>query len=304
MTQGITVEINELIALKRFADLVHYRPENKALRSGNHLSRLRGRGMAFSEVRHYQAGDEMRHMEWRVTARTGRPHIKMYQEERERPVLILTDFNASMYFGTRCAFKSVVAARLAALIAWTVINNGDRVGGVFYSREMRKEFTPESREQAVLPLLASLSRFTQQRPWTNQSGTSIPLHDALLRLRRVLKPGSMVVLISDFYQMTEACESHLASLCAHNDVLAYHICDPLELSPPPPSLYALSNGQQTTILDTTNKKIAKNYQAWSDEQQSAIKTRFKRLTIPCHQVLTSQDLALLVRQTFPGRSYG
>ena len=299
MTQGLTVEINELIALKRFADSVHYRPENKAVRSGNHLSRLRGRGMAFSEVRHYQAGDEIRHMEWRVTARTGRPHIKVYQEERERPVVILTDFNASMYFGTRCAFKSVVAARLAALIAWTVIKHGDRVGGLFYSPEMHQEFIPKSREQAVLPLLASLSHFTQQKPWTNQSATSVPLHDALLRLRRVIKPGSMIVLISDFYQMTQACESHLRSLRAHNDVLAYHICDPLELSPPPPSLYALSNGQQTCILDTTDKKIAKEYQDWSNEQQLRIKTRLKRLTIPCHQ-----DLSLLVRQTFPGRSYG
>lgn len=303
MTQGLTVEINELIALKSLADVVHYRPENKAIRSGNHLSRLRGRGMAFSEVRHYQAGDEIRHMEWRVTARTGRPHIKVYQEERERPVVILTDFNPSMYFGTRFAFKSVVAARLTALIAWTVIKNGDRVGGLFYSPEARQEFTPKSREQAVLPLLASLSHFTKQRPGASQLVTGVPLHDALIRLRRVIKPGSIVILISDFYQMTETCEAHLASMRAHNDVLAYHICDPLELNPPPPSIYALSNGQQAFILDTTDKKIEKAYQLWSEQQQLRVKTPLKRLNIPCHQVMASQDLSLLVRQTFPGRSH-
>ena len=133
MTYGVTAELNELIALQRYAQIGHYRPKGRSLRAGQHLSKLRGRGMDFAEVRHYQAGDEIRHMEWRVTARTGRPHVKLYQEERERPVIILADFSPSMYFGTRLAFKSVVAARLAALLAWTVVKQGDRVGGLLFS---------------------------------------------------------------------------------------------------------------------------------------------------------------------------
>ena len=113
MVDGVVAKLDELIGLRRYAQSVQYQPEGRALRSGNHISKLRGRGMDFSEVRNYQAGDEIRHMEWRVTARTGRPHVKIYQEERERPVVILADFNPSMIFGTRIAFKSVVAARLA-----------------------------------------------------------------------------------------------------------------------------------------------------------------------------------------------
>ncbi len=132
MTDGVSVELNELIALQRYARRVNYKPLYSAVQAGNHLSKLRGRGMDFAEVRNYQAGDEIRHMEWRVTARTGRPHVKIYQEERERPVVILTDFNPSMYFGTRIAFKSVVAARMAAMIIWTAVKQGDRVGGLFF----------------------------------------------------------------------------------------------------------------------------------------------------------------------------
>lgn len=135
MTEGVTVQLDELIALRRYAQRVHYKPTGSAIRAGNHLSKLRGRGMDFAEARNYQAGDEIRHMEWRVTARTGRPHVKLYQEERERPVVILSDFNPSMFFGTRLAFKSVIAARLAAMLAWTAIKQGDRVGGLFFQQK-------------------------------------------------------------------------------------------------------------------------------------------------------------------------
>ena len=133
MVDGVTATLKELIDLQRYAQTGPYHPVARALRAGSNVSRLRGRGMDFAEVRNYQAGDEIRHMEWRVTARTGKPHVKLYEEERERPVIILTDFNPSMYFGTRLAFKSVIAARLAAILAWTVVKQGDRVGGFLLS---------------------------------------------------------------------------------------------------------------------------------------------------------------------------
>lgn len=162
MADGVIAELNELIDLRRYAQSIRYQPEGRAIRAGNHLSKLRGRGMDFAEVRNYQAGDEIRHMEWRVTARTGRPHVKIYQEERERPVVILADFNPSMIFGTRVAFKSVVAARLAAMLVWTVIKQGDRVGGVFFSATEHSEFTPRGRDSGALPMLAALSQYTEQ----------------------------------------------------------------------------------------------------------------------------------------------
>lgn len=303
MLDGVTATLNELIDLRRYAQSVRYRPEGMNLRSGNHLSRIRGRGMDFSEVRHYQAGDEIRHMEWRVTARTGKPHVKIYQEEKERPVVILADFNPSMIFGTRVAFKSVVAARLAALIAWTVIKQGDRVGGLFFSATEHSELTPRGRESGVLPLLACLSNYTTQST-VQREETPRKLIDALIRLRRVVRPGSLVVLISDFYSMDNECEQHLNRLRGHNDLLAYHVADRIELSPPMPQQYAITDGQQELILDTRKSSVKSAYQDYCEQRTIQLQAQFKRLQTQYVQVTADNNVAQLIHQTFPRRHRG
>jgi len=303
MADGVVADLNELIDLRRYAQSIHYHPEGRALRSGAHLSKLRGRGMDFAEVRNYQAGDEVRHMEWRVTARTGRPHVKIYQEERERPVVILADFNPSMIFGTRIAFKSVIAARLASMLAWTVIKQGDRVGGFFFSATKHSEFMPRGRDSGVLPLLACLSEFTAQTKVQRQAPPRL-LSDALVRIRRVLRPGSILVLISDFYSMDVDSEKHLNRLRANNDILAYHICDRLELAPPKPQQYAISNGKQEVILDTSKTTVSDAYGQYCQQRIKQLKEQFIRLQIQYVQTTAETDLAQLIRQTFPRRNRG
>lgn len=305
MSDGVIAELNDLIALQRYACTVRYRPDATAARTGNHLSKLRGRGMDFSEARNYQAGDEIRHMEWRVTARTGRPHVKVYQEEREQPVVILVDFNPSMYFGTRIAFKSVVAARLAAILAWTAAKQGDRVGGLAFSAVTHHEFTPRCRQAGVLPLLASLSHYTcEHHPKSKRLPDARSLSHALLRLRRVAKPGSMVILISDFYNLDADSERHLSRLTQHNDILAYHICDPLELAPPKPAQYAITNGQQDMLLDTTLDAVRFSYQFYCEQRITTIQAQCKRQKIQYIQLTASTDLPQLVHHTFPRRAGG
>lgn len=303
MADGVIAELNELISLRRYAQSVQYQPEMKALRSGIHLSKLRGRGMDFSEVRNYQAGDEIRHMEWRVTARTGRPHVKIYQEERERPVVILADFNPSMIFGTKIAFKSVIAARLASILAWTVVKQGDRVGGFFFSATQHSEFNPRGRDSGVLPLLTALSQYTAQTDAQREEKPRM-LSDALVRLRRVIRPGSILVLISDFYSLDSDCEKHLNRLRGHNDVLAYHICDPVELAPPKPQQYAITNGQQEIIVDTSLEAVKSAYEHYCQRRIEQLKEQFKRLQIQYVQATAETDLGQLVRHTFPRRDRG
>lgn len=302
MTEGVIAGLNELIDLRRFAHS-GYQPEGRALRGGGHLSRLRGRGMDFDEVRNYQAGDEVRHMEWRVTARTGKPHVKIYHEERERPVVILVDFNPSMIFGTRVAFKSVVAARLASLLAWTVAKQGDRVGGFFFSADAHSELIPRGRESGVLPLLAALSRYTDQ---TEEQRAQSPrkLSDALIRLRRVIRPGSILVLISDFYSVDSECEKHLSRLRNHNDILAYRVCDQIELVPPKPQQYPISDGQQEMMLDTGIKAVHTAYEHYCQQRENELRYLFKRVKVQWTQVTAQDDMPLLVRQTFPRRIRG
>lgn len=303
MVDGVVAELNELIDLRRYVHSVRYQPERRAIRGGAHLSKLRGRGMDFSEVRNYQAGDEVRHMEWRVTARTGKPHVKIYQEERERPVVILVDFNPSMIFGTRIAFKSVIAAHLAAMLAWTAVKQGDRVGGLFFSATEHSEFMPRGRESSVLPMLASLSHYTNQTDIQREEPPRI-LSDALIRLRRVIRPGSTLVVISDFYQVDGECEKHLNRLRSHNDVLAYQICDHIELVPPKPQQYAITNGQQEIILDTRLKTVNMAYEQYCQQRIQQLTALFKKLQIQFTQVTADVDLPQLVRQTFPRRSRG
>jgi uncharacterized protein (DUF58 family) len=303
MLNGVIAELNELIDLRRYVQSAYYHPQGKAIRSGNHLSKLRGRGMDFADVRNYQAGDEIRHMEWRVTARTGKPHVKIYQEERERPVIILTDFNPSMIFGTRIAFKSVIAARLAALLSWTVIKRGDRVGGVFFSATDHSEFTPRTRDMGVLPLLASLSQYTQQTEEQRETQPK-PLSEALERLRFVMRPGSILILISDFYAMNNDCEQHLKRLRAHNDILAYHICDRIELSPPKPQQYAITNGIQEIMLNTRLRSVSTAYQDYCQHRIENLQDQLRRVHIPYVQVHADLDLAQLVRHTFLRRNRG
>jgi uncharacterized protein (DUF58 family) len=302
MANGVTAELTELIDLRRYVQSIHHQSLRKAVHTGTHCSKIRGRGMDFSEVRNYQAGDEIRHMEWRVTARTGKPHVKIYQEERERPVVILTDFNPSMIFGTRTAFKSVIAARLAALLAWTVIKQGDRIGGLLFSATEHSEFTPRGRDLGVLPLLASLSQYTKQK---NEQGQPEPraLSDVLIRLHRVTKPGSVLLLISDFYSLNSDCEPHLNRLRAHNDILAYHICDPIELAVPKPEQYAMTNGQQELILDTRSPVISNAYELYCQQRIEQIQEQFKRLRIQYIQASSTTNLVQLVRRTFPRKSH-
>ncbi|MCA0404507.1 MAG: DUF58 domain-containing protein [Proteobacteria bacterium] len=303
MSEGITVELEELIALRRFAKKVKYKPSKSSFRGGNQLSKLRGRGMDFAEVRNYQAGDEIRHMEWRVTAKTGRPHVKLYQEEQERPVVLVTDFNPSMYFGTKLAFKSVVAARLAALLAWTAVKQKDKVGSIIFSSQEHHELIPQNRESAILPYLALLSQFTAKLE-TNYQQKPFLLSEALVRLRRVTRPGSIIVLISDFYHFDEESHKHLNRLRAHNDILAYHICDPLELGPPKPGQYPITNGSEEIILNTDTKSIYKAYTDYCFNQQELLKQNLKKLGIQYNEVRATTDLASLVAHTFPRRING
>ncbi len=304
MNDGIVTDLAELIAYQRYAPDVRYRPPAFAAHSGPHGSKWRGRGMDFTEARHYQAGDDIRHMEWRVTARTGRPHVKIYQEERERPLVLFVDFNPSMYFGTRVAFKSVIAARLAAILAWTAAKQGDRVGGFLLSTRGHEIRMPQASTAGVLPLLSGLSQHTQQTLASLPAAKPTYFSDALTALQRLIKPGSLVVLISDFYGLHENCSAQLTHLSRYHDVLAYHVCDPIECAPPKPGRYALSDGVKDFLLDTSIDKVRFHYQFQCEERLRTIQESLARKSIQYSQVLPSTNLALKVQQTLVRRSRG
>ncbi|TYK64295.1 DUF58 domain-containing protein [Colwellia echini] len=164
-SNGIDLSMQELLQYQsksRLIDLVG-KKNIQGKQAGNYLSRSKGRGMEFDEVRHYQTGDDVRAIDWRVTARTGKTHTKLFREEIERPVLIATDLSQNMHFGSKLLFKSVQAAHLAALVAWHAKSRGDRLGGLVFCDEEHIELKPRSRKAGVLHYLHALTTLNNKK---------------------------------------------------------------------------------------------------------------------------------------------
>lgn len=248
---GVSVSLAELIGLREEARRLDIAPRGKVLatRSGGHLSRFRGRGMEFDESRPYVPGDNPRNMDWRVTARTGKAHVKRYQEERERPVWLTVDLGPSMRFGTRTAFKSVIAARAAALLAWAAAEKGDRIGGLIFDETRHFERRPAPRTRGLLPLLHALS----QQPLPGEAGGHAGLTEAAVHLTRLVRPGSLVFLLSDFYNIAADNATWLTRLSEHSEVVLVDVVDPIELFTPPAGRYPVTDGVRRNVLDTSGQ---------------------------------------------------
>ncbi|MEO5331643.1 MAG: DUF58 domain-containing protein [Magnetococcus sp. YQC-5] len=261
---GILLSAEELIGLRYAAKGLPPEPRRaRSLLEGSYLSPFKGRGMEFSETRIYQAGDDIRHMEWRVTARTGKPHIKLFREERERAVLIWLDFRRPMFFATRGRFKAIQAARAAAVAGWGAAWRGDRLGGLIFSEQENRELRPQRGDRAVLSLIRELIRFPTPDPTSRTQENPLALNQALVRLRRVVLPGSMVFLFSDFRGLTPTDQTHLVQLARHNDLTLFFLHDPLERSlPPSGGRYPVSFGQSLPrLLNVNNPRIRAEYAA-------------------------------------------
>ena len=273
----------------------------RSIITGGHASRFRGRGMDYLESRGYQPGDDIRSMDWRVTARSGRAHVKIYQEERERPVVVMLDLGPGMFFATRGAFKSVIAARAAALIGWAAIQNGDRIGALLFNGG-HHELRPVGGQRGALRLIRQLIRATDPVAGTagNDASNAGHLNDALARLRRVARPGSLVFILSDFYAIDDDTRRHLQRLRQHCDVVASQIVDALETEPLLPGRYAVSDGRQRGILDTRTAARRRACSEYFSSHHHAVARLMQQSAIPLQRIRTTDDVAQSLRAAFAG----
>jgi len=229
-----------------------------ARQGGAYLSSFKGRGMEFDESRIYLPGDDIRSMDWKVTARTGEAHTKVFREERERPIILWLDLNPSMFFATRGAFKSVVATKAATLLAWSATSNNDRLGALVFSGNQHIEIRPKRGKSGALDFIR---RCCDHPAWKNQHdlAQTRDMTLSLSRLRKVAKPGSLIFLLSDFREMDDAAKSHLINISKHNDVVLVDVHDPIETSLPTSGHYKVSDGVNEVPLNTASKKIRKTY---------------------------------------------
>ena len=292
---GITCTPEELLALRHVARTLSVGGSTRAysIMAGSTLSKFRGRGMDYAESRIYTPGDDVRNIDWRVTARTGKTHTKVYVEERDRPVIILMDFSPSLHFGSMEAFKSVIAARLAATIAWTTIFNGDRIGGIILSPREKFELRPTAGRKGVLALIQALVKATSQFAGDN-SGSSL---DQLIRHGiRAIRPGSRIFLISDFYHYDPEMERNLGRLRRHNDLVLCQVIDPLEMAPPPPGIYSITDGHENARLNTKNSDFRQYYNEVFRRRQESLEQLSNHLKIPLLKLVSGTDIAGVMRR--------
>jgi uncharacterized protein (DUF58 family) len=257
MLSAVSLHLPELVALQQQARMLRLRPTRQAAAfSGAHRSRVRGRGMEFDEVRHYQVGDDISTLDWKVTARKGSPHIKLFREERERPLLLCLDYRPSMMFATRGRLKAVQASYLAALIAWAGIARGDRLGGLIFSRNGHQELRPARGKKAVLQWLyrcCEADVWSQARQTMGEQDDKLFL--SLLRLRRLAHPGTTVAIISDFRALDRRCQQQLQLLARHCECLLCHVFDPLERQLPDQRQYRVHDGHDAFVMDGSDDRL-------------------------------------------------
>ncbi|HSR64325.1 MAG TPA: DUF58 domain-containing protein [Xanthomonadaceae bacterium] len=238
---GVTPTLAALVALRALVQGRRPAPRGRFGSAGHALSPLRGRGMEYAESREYAHGDDARHIDWRLTARSGRPHTKLFQAERERLTLVVADTAPALYFGTQVRFKSVQAARAGALAAWAAVRDGDRIAALRGSvREA--PVPPAAGPRGALRVLDALVRW-YARPPDDDAGLAIALDHA----RRLLRPGSRLVVLADPASIAAVPAQRWPALSLHNEVIVLLLADPLELSPPQAALPFLAAGHRVEL---------------------------------------------------------
>jgi uncharacterized protein (DUF58 family) len=302
----VRIDLPRLLALRAFSGAGLLAPRHpSAIRTGGYRSTFRGRGMEFAEVRAYLPGDEVRNIDWRVTARRGEVHTKLFHEERERPVLFVLDYRRPMFFATRGRFKAVLASEFAAIWAWNAQSRGDRVGGFFFSETQQCELRPVGGQRGVLRLLQQMvADPAWQRPLHAPFEPQQRLVLTMRKLRRVVKPGTLVFLLSDFAQWDQAVEKELALLSRHSELSLCFCFDPLEAELPAAGSYRLSDGQRDLCIATGEPTSCEEYRARFAAHRQQLEDfcllhRARFVTFSTEQDL--QDSAFFKRRPHAGR---
>ena len=267
--RGAYVTLNDLLAI-RYRPSLH-RPQaavRPGVRAGARLSKLRGRGIDFSEVRLYQPGDDIRTIDWRVTARKNKPHTKVFREERERPTLVVVDQTQSLFFGSRMRLKSVAAAEIGAMAAWQALAGDDRVGGLVIGNADTLTHKPLRSVRTVVRLLADLAESNIALCRTSRLESIAHFKNSLQKIRRLVHTGYRVLAISDFLTATDAWQETLRALARHNQLTLIRISDALERELPPADRYTVTDGAAHWQFHTGNASLRRRY-AERDEQREA-----------------------------------
>jgi len=302
---GVYADLDELIRIQFKARDFSFKPQQpvSSILSGRYASRLRGRGLNFEELRRYHPGDDIRTIDWKVTARTRSPHVRVYTEEKDRGVLLLVDQRQNMYFGSRDRLKSVTAAELAALAAWRGLAAGDRVGAIVFNDTDLAEFRPHRSRESVMQILGEVVRQNHKLSADSQVTQDPGQLNRVLDKARVLAPhDTLVVLISDGLGADEHTERLTAGLVAHNDLLVLLVHDPMRVQPSGPRM-TMSDGSRQMELDLSKSSVGKAIADDYRDEREGLNRYLRRLSAPMLMISNQGDVVDQVRRLLgvPGR---
>jgi len=296
---GVYVDLEELIALDYRDRSVSFLPRQPvhSLLSGRFASRMRGRGLNFEEIRDYRPGDDVRSIDWKVTARLQKPHIRVFNEERDRQTLLVVDQRLSMFFGSRLSMKSVTAAQAAAIGAWRVLGVGDRLGAVVFNDRDIVEVRPRRSRATVLQILSAVVAQNQELG-VGRSIVSAPtmLNTAIQHAERRALHDAAVIIISDFDGADDATRKMIRAMSRHNDVIAVLVHDPLQSDLPPSASMTVTDGELQIRLEIGRDSVRQSISQATEERLKGVFAWTHELGIPVLPLSAAEDTAGQVRR--------
>ena len=295
---GVHVDLKDLIRIQFKARGFSFLPRQPvhSILAGRHSSRLRGRGLNFEELRRYLPGDDIRNIDWHVTARVQKPYVRVYTEERDRPVLLLVDQRQSMFFASQGAMKSVIAAEAAALAAWRAIDVGDRVGAVIFSDDELVEIKPHRSNAHVMRILDTITRLNHQLNADSKVTPNPKMYDrALDKATHLATHDFLVCTISDGFGLGEESKKHGTRIAAHNDLLALFVYDPIEKELPSSGTLVFGQGNQQLEVNTGKDAFRKRFTSTFEERFEMIERFCRQRAVPRIPIRTDRDVAEQIR---------
>ncbi|AXI44730.1 DUF58 domain-containing protein [Sulfitobacter sp. SK012] len=292
------IDFEHLLSLESKAKSLTFLPRQPARSAlnGRHASRLRGRGLNFEELRDYLPSDDVRSIDWKVTARTGKPYVRVFTEERDRPVLIVVDQRMSMFFGSKLNMKSVTAAECAALAAFRILDQGDRVGGIVFGDNIIAEVRPQRSRGALNRFLTALADANNLLQADAPNVDPVSINQVLHAVARIAPRNHLLIILSDFSKIDGKTRKIVSGLSKHNDVVLGLVTDPYAKDLPKGASLVVSDGSLQVAIDMGDQKTHQKLSEMASDRLVEILDWQRKTGVPVLPLSSAEDSLTQMRR--------